>query len=69
MIHYNNSNNAGYIKGRYIGDNIRTMLDILDITKNKTEPGIMVMIDFEKAFDTISWSFLHKTLDFFTGTI
>ena len=23
------------------------------------------MIDFEKAFDTISWSFLHKTLDFF----
>ena len=47
---------AGYIKGRYIGDNIRTMLDILDITKNKTEPRIMVMIDFEKAFDTISWS-------------
>ena len=41
------------------------MLDILDVTKNKTEPGIMVMIDFEKAFDTISWSFLHKTLDFF----
>ena len=41
------------------------MLDILDITKNKTEPGIMIMIDFEKGFDTISWSFLHKTLDFF----
>ena len=49
---------AGYIKGRSIGDNIRTMLDILDITKNKTEPGIMVMIDFEKAFDTISWYIL-----------
>ena len=58
---------AGYIKGRYIGDNIRTMLDILDITKNKTEPGIMIMIDFEKAFDTISWSFLHKTLNFNFG--
>ena len=59
-------NQEGYIKGRYIGDNIKTMLDILDIKKKKkTEPGIMVMMDFEKAFDTISWSFLHKTLDFF----
>ena len=56
---------ADYIKGRYIGDTIRTMLDILNIPKNKTESGIIVMIDFEKAFDTISWSFLHKTLDFF----
>ena len=26
-------NQVGYIKGRYIGDNIITMLDILDITK------------------------------------
>ena len=55
---------AGYMKGRYIGDNIRTLLDILNITENKTESGIKV-IDFEKAFDTISWSFLHKTLDYF----
>lgn len=56
------SNQVGYIKGRYIGDNIRTMLDILDITKDQTDPGLMVMIDFEKAFDTISWKFLYETL-------
>ena len=56
---------VGYIKERYIGDNIRTMLDILEITKNKLDPGLMVMIDFEKAFDTISWSFLYKTFEYF----
>ena len=26
---------VGYLKGRYIGDNIRAMLDILEITKIK----------------------------------
>ena len=56
---------VGCIKERYIGNNIRTMLDILEITKNKLDPGLMVMIDFEKAFDTISWSFLYKTLEYF----
>jgi hypothetical protein len=60
-----NENQTGYIKGRYIGDNIRTMLDILDITRQQQDPGLMVMIDFEKAFDTVSWDFLHKTLEFF----
>ena len=25
----------------------------------------MVMIDFEKAFDTVSWQFVYKTLDYF----
>jgi hypothetical protein len=60
-----NENQTGYIKGRYIGDNIRTMLDILDITQNQHDPGLLVMIDFEKAFDTISWEFLYKTLDYF----
>ena len=56
---------AGYLKERYIGDNIREMLDILEITKLKIDPGILVMVDFEKAFDTISWAFLYKTLDYF----
>ena len=55
----------GYLKGRYIGDNIRAMLDILEITKLKILPGFLVMVDFEKAFDTISWAFLYKTLDYF----
>ena len=58
-------NQTGYIKGRYIGDNIRTMLDILEITKQQADPGLMILIDFEKAFDTISWNFLFKTLEYY----
>ena len=60
-----NSDQIGYIKGRYIGDNIRTMLDILEITMKELDPGLMVMIDFEKAFDTVSWQFLYKNTRLF----
>ena len=56
----------GYIRGRYIVDNIRIMLDVLEMTKDEVDLGLIVMVDFEKAFDTVSWDFfLHKTLEFF----
>ena len=28
-------------------------------------PGLLVFIDFEKAFDSVSWSFAYKVLNFF----
>jgi hypothetical protein len=55
----------GFLKGRYIGDNIRLIYDILTYTESEEIPGLLLMIDFEKAFDSVSWSFLHKALQFF----
>ena len=55
----------GFIKGRYIGDNIRTLFDILSYTKSEDIPGLIVTIDFEKAFDSVAWSFIEKALIFF----
>jgi hypothetical protein len=34
-------------------------------TECENIPGLLLMIDFEKAFDSVSWSFLHKALEFF----
>ena len=56
---------SGYIKGRCIGENIRSILDIIEHSSSKINPGLMVFLDFEKAFDTVSWSFLTKTLKYF----
>ena len=53
---------SGYIKGRYIGENIRTIVDLIDITKHKINPGVILFLDFEKAFDSVSWDFLFKVL-------
>ena len=58
-------NQKGYISGRYIGENIRRIYDILFETKQQNIPGLMLSIDFQQAFDTVSWKFIEKTLDYF----
>ena len=59
------SDQNGFIKGRYIGENIRLIYDILHYTEENNIPGILLLIDFEKAFDSLSWSFIDKALNLF----
>ncbi|KAL9972585.1 hypothetical protein ACROYT_G018919 [Oculina patagonica] len=54
-----------YVKGRTIFDAVRTIDDIMEYTKIKQLPGLMVALDFEKAFDSLSWPFLFKALKSF----
>ncbi len=44
-----NLDQTGFIKGRYIGENIRTIDDIIDYTSLKHQPRILLLLDFEKA--------------------
>ena len=53
-------NQAGFVKGRFIGDAIRIIQDLIEYTDKKNLPGILLFIDFEKAFDTIEWNFIWK---------
>ena len=50
IIHENQS---GFVKGRYIGENIRLIGDITDYYKEQNKTGLLLMLDFEKAFDSI----------------
>ena len=66
VLHYLiKEDQVAYIKNRYIGENIRKIVDIFDATHNTLNPGIAMFLDFEKAFDTVSWDFLFKTLKTF----
>ena len=56
---------TGFMKGRYIGQNIRLINDILRQTELQKIPGILLLLDFQKAFDTLDWSFIQKTFDLF----
>ena len=40
------------------------MYDIIKFTETKNIPGLLMLIDFEKAFDLISWNFIYKTLTY-----
>ena len=55
-----------FISGRYLGENIRIMYDILHHNENKMRlKGLLLFEDFEKAFDSMSWSFIHIDLELF----
>ena len=56
---------TGFIKGRYIGENIRLLIDAMEYTKAHNIPGILVSLDFRKAFDSLEWPFIMRTLDAF----
>jgi hypothetical protein len=60
-----NEDQTGFIKNRYIGDNIRLIYDVINYVTTKNAPGLLLCLDFEKAFDTLDWNFLHKTLQAF----
>ncbi len=52
----------GYIKSRYIGQNIRILNDVSFFTKQNQIPGILLSIDSKKAFDSLNWNYFYKTL-------
>ena len=35
------------------------------ILKKNNLKGLLLFVDFEKAFDSVSWSFIHKVLELF----
>ena len=58
-------NQTGFLKGRSISDCTRLIYDLLFETKKQNIPGLLVSIDFEKAFDSTSWEFLYKSMMLF----
>ena len=58
-------NQKGFMKGRHISVNIRKVLDLMSLIENSGEPGIVLQIDFEKAFDRCHIPSLLQTLKIF----
>ena len=57
-------NQKGFIAGRFIGEAIRTTYDVLHWAKMQKRAGILLLIDFEKAYDSLSFSFIKKCLNY-----
>ena len=59
------ANQTAYVEGRFIGEATRLVSDILEVTKECNIPGYMVLMDVEKAFDSMDHGFLLRVLKAF----
>jgi hypothetical protein len=51
-----------FMQGRYILDGVVTLYKIVHELHRKKMSGVILKINFEKAYDKFKWSFLHQTL-------
>jgi hypothetical protein len=56
----NDCQNA-FIRGRFIADGVMLLQEILRETKYKKQQGVILKIDFEKAYDKVNWDFLFDS--------
>ena len=56
---------SGFIKDRYLGDNVRIIYDLIEYLNKNKKPGLLLCLDFEKAFDSLNWGYMFKVLTLF----
>ena len=56
---------TAYVKGRYIGESVRIIDDILDHADQENVVGILFAADIEKAFDSVEHNFTFSVLCWF----
>ena len=55
---------SGFQSNKFIGSNLNLLFNILSYTDYENIPGMLVLVDFYKAFDSIDWDFIEQVLDF-----
>ena len=55
----------GFVPNRNIAENVRTFYDVLDYANRKKVGGTAIVLDYEKAFDTLSHDYFREVLAFF----
>ncbi len=56
---------TGFLQTRFIGENIRLILDIIEYTETENIPALLISIDYEKCFDRLEWSAVQGALRYF----
>ena len=57
-----NEDQTGFMTNRFIGDNIRQIYDLITHVNIEKLLGLLLCLDFEKAFDSVDWKFMFKVL-------
>ena len=62
LQHIISQTHKGLLRGRYIGECMRFISDSMDKLEGAHIPGLLMLVGFEKASDTVAWPFIDKTL-------
>ena len=54
---------TGYLKGRFIAQNTRLTHDTIEFCEKEKIKGALMAIDFETAFEAVSWKFMRLVLE------
>ena len=60
-----NNDQTGFLKGRFIGENVRLIDSVIRYAAEKNIPDLLLFIDFEKAFDSLERPFISDSLRYF----
>lgn len=53
---------TGFVRGRFIGENLRIVSDIISYCEEENMEGILLTVDFRSAFDTLERDFMMYAL-------
>lgn len=56
------SNQTNFIKGRYILESVVMAHEVVDEVKKSDSQGLILKLDYEKAYDRVSWEFIFEML-------
>ena len=59
------SSQTAYVRDRSITDSVRLVQVIIHLLDLQTLPGLLLLVDFQKAFDSINWKYVIDILERF----
>lgn len=57
------TNQSAFIKGRYILESVVVAHELVHSLSKSKEKGLVLKLDYEKAYDRVSWEFLFEVLE------
>ena len=65
LLHLIDNDQTGFLEKRFIGQNIASLIEVIDYCETNDIAAVLISIDFEKAFDKLDWDFLWQCMHYF----